>query len=351
MLNQATTLRLFIVILLMSLAALPALAQPTPTTIRLGTFGQSLQLLVAERKGYFAEQNLNVQVLSVTSSTQQFQFLRDDRYDIISTSPDNVVNYRLNPNNALGALLNAKIIAGTGYSGNQALYGQWDIISLEAFRGKNLVVDSAVSGFAFVAYQMLRNAGLERGRDYTVLPCGGGTQRLIAMLSGRCGNTLVTGGALLSDNNAAIADETGYTRVQRLADLPGANPYLSGVIAAKDDWLTSNEDVAVRFTAALLKATRWILDPANRAEAIAILASLPNATPAYAEQAYATTITPKVGVVPDLEIDPVGLRSVLQLRQDFDGFETPQDVDRLTTPEGRLFDNSYISKAKRRLGE
>jgi ABC-type nitrate/sulfonate/bicarbonate transport system substrate-binding protein len=350
-LNRAIHVRLFAASLLLSLAALPALAQPTPANIRLGTFGQSLNLLVAERQGYFAEQNLNVQVLAVTSSTQQFQFLRDNRYDLIATSPDNVVNYRLNPNNALGALLNVKIIAGTNYSGNQALYGQWNITSLEAFRGKNLVVDSAVSGFAFVAYQMLRNAGLERGRDYTVLPCGGGTQRLIAMLAGRCGNTLVSGGALLNDSNAAVADETGYTRVQKLADLAGANPYLSSIIAAKEEWLAANEDVAVRFTAALLKATRFILNPANQAEVTALIASLPNTTQAYAQQAYLTTLTPKVGLIPELEIDPIGLRAVLQLRQDFDGFETPQDIDRLVTPAGGLFDPSYISKAKRLLGE
>lgn len=351
MLNRATVLRLFVMSLLLSLATLPALAQPAPTTIRLGVFSPSLQLLVAEQKGYFAEQNLNVQVLFVTSSTQQFQFLRDGRYDLISTSPDNVVNYRLNANNALGATLNAKIISGTNYGGDLALYGQWNITSLEAFRGQNLVVDSAVSGFAFVAYKMLRNAGLERGRDYSVLPCGGGTQRMIAMLAGRCGNTLVSGGTLLSGDTAAVIEETGYTRVQRLIDLPEGKSYLGGVIAAKDDWLAANEDVAVRFTAALLKATRWILNPASKDEAIALLAAQPGATLASAERAYIVNTTPNIGFVPEMEIDQAGLRAVLQLRQEFEGFETLPDIDRLTTPEGGLFDPSYLAKAKRLLGE
>lgn len=79
----------------------------TPATVRVGVFTKTLALLAAQSKGFFAQQNLTVEYLQVTSSPQQFQALRDGEYDLVLTSPDNVANYRLNDNNPLGARLDA----------------------------------------------------------------------------------------------------------------------------------------------------------------------------------------------------------------------------------------------------
>jgi ABC-type nitrate/sulfonate/bicarbonate transport system substrate-binding protein len=323
--------------------------RPAPATIRLGTFGPSLQTLVAEQKGFFAEQNLTVSVLSVTSSTQQFQFLRDGQYDLISTSPDNIVNYRLNPNNALGTLIPGKVIAGTNSGNNLSLVGQPGMTSLTDFRGRSMVLDSTVSGFAFVMYKMLKNAGLQKDVDYTVVPCGGGTQRFQAMLNGRCGSNglTVTGGAILSGGTEFQIADAGYPTLQRIQDVANLNPYLGGSIAAKEDWLANNDEVAVRFLAAMIKATDWILDPANREEALQILQAQPNTSRLAAERSYEVQVTPGVGLIPELTIDRRGLRTVLELRAEFGGFEQTQNINRLTTPAGGLYDRSYLRDAQR----
>ncbi len=322
---------------------------PAPATIRLGTFGQSLQTLVAERKGFFAAQNLTVSVLSVTSSTQQFQSLRDNQYDIISTSPDNVINYRLNPNNALASIIKAQVIAGTNYGNNMSLLGQRGMTALTDFRGRSMVLDSTVSGFAFVMYKMLKEVGLTKDVDYTVVPCGGGTQRFQALLNGRCGSNgiTVTGGALLSGGTEFQAADAGFPILQRTQDVASLDPYLGSGIAAKEDWLATNEDVAVRFLVALIQATDWILDPSNKEEAIQILQSQPNTSRLAAERSYEVQVTPDVGLIPEMTIDRQGLRTVLELRAEFGGFEQPQNINRLTTPAGGLYDRSYLREAQR----
>ncbi len=322
---------------------------PAPATIRLGTFGQTLQTLVAERKGFFAEQALTVTVATVVSSTQQFQSLRDGQYDMISSSPDNIVNYRLNPNNALGTLIPAKLIAGTNYGNNLTLIGQPGMTALTDFRGRSMVLDSTVSGFAFVMYKMLKNAGLNKDVDYSVVPCGGGTARLQALLTGRCAanGIAVNGGALLGGGTEFQATDAGLSSLQRIQDVTNLNPYLGGSIAAKEDWLRNNEDVAVRFLVAMLKAAEWCLDPDNREEAIQILQTLPNTTRLAAERTYTVLVTPAVGLIPDMDIDRRGLRTVLSLRQEFGGFEQPQNIQRLTTPAGGLYDRSYLREAQR----
>ena len=348
-----TLLSLFLTLSFHPLRAFPGAHEhhrPAPATIRLGTFGQSLQTLVAEQKGFFAEQNLTVSVLSVTSSTQQFQFLRDGQYDMISTSPDNIVNYRLNPNNALGSLIPGKVIAGTNYGSNLSLIGQPGMTSLTDFRGRSMVLDSTVSGFAYVMYKMLKNVGLQKDVDYTVVPCGGGTQRFQAMLNGRCGSNgiAITGGALLSGGTEFQIADAGFPTLQRIQDVASLNPYLGGSIAAKEDWLAHNDDIAVRFLVAMIQATEWILDPDNRAEALQILQAQPNTSQLAAQRNYEVQVMPGVGLIPEMTIDRQGLRTVLELRAEFGGFEQPQNINRLTTPAGGLYDRSYLREAQRR---
>lgn len=52
--------------------------------------------LVVEQKGFFAAQQLTVNVRCVVSSIQQFSLLHTGEYDVISAATDSVLNYRLN---------------------------------------------------------------------------------------------------------------------------------------------------------------------------------------------------------------------------------------------------------------
>src|SRR5205823_6496330 len=79
-------------------------APPPPATINLGFFGRNIPMLAAQKVGFYAAENLTVQEFQIANSVQGFRDLRDNRFQFILTSIDNVVNFRVNPHNALGAI-------------------------------------------------------------------------------------------------------------------------------------------------------------------------------------------------------------------------------------------------------
>jgi ABC-type nitrate/sulfonate/bicarbonate transport system substrate-binding protein len=95
-------------------------AHAAPATLRVGVFSRTLPMPAAQSKGFLERENLTVSYLQVQSSTQQFTFLRDGQYDIVNTAIDNVINYRLNDSNPIGARRKLSIERG-GFSWIMAL--------------------------------------------------------------------------------------------------------------------------------------------------------------------------------------------------------------------------------------
>jgi ABC-type nitrate/sulfonate/bicarbonate transport system substrate-binding protein len=304
-----------------------------PATLRVGVFARSLPMLAAEAKGFFARENLTVSFLQVQSSTQQFTSLRDGQYDIVQTAADNVANYRLNDSNPIGARLDVQIFMGQDLGTGLSVVARPGINSIEDLRGKTLSVDAPDSGFAYVLYKILRQHGLERGTDYQIVQTGGVFARYQGLMAGAFDATLLSSGFELRATNA------GYPLLESVTAV--ADPYLSGVSAARQSWMEQNRDVVVRFIRASYDATQWSTDPANREEAIALLMAQPNTSRALAEQLYEEQLDEETGLIPDLSLDRLGLLNVLELREEFGGFDAAQNLRRLTTPASGLYDLSY----------
>jgi len=318
-------------------AAAPAFAVPPPATLHVGFFGRTLPMIAAQAKGFFAAEGLTVNFLQIASSTQAFADLRDGRYDLALTSVDNVVNYRLNAGNPLGATLDVKGFFGVDYSNWLTLAGRTGIGSPADFRGKTLAVDAPASGFAYVLYEILSRHGLSPGVDYQVVSIGGGAQRFQALIAGTVDGTLLNNGFEIR------AQAAGRPLFETVFDV--ADPYQGSVGAAMTAWLTAHPDEAVRFVRAFHAATRWSFDPPNREEAIGLLMTQPNTPRALAERLYQAQLTPLRGLSPDLSIDRRGLLSVLQLRERWAGFEQPQNLRRLSRPGGGVYTLRYWHRA------
>ena len=331
------TLMLAALLLQPALLRARAASQPSvggePATLRVGVFARSLPMLVAQAKGFFARENLSVSFLQVQSSTQQFQFLRDGQYDIVQTAADNVVNYRINDSNPVGARLDVQMFMGQDLGTGLSVVARPGINSVEDLRGKLLSVDAPDSGFAYVLYKILRQHGLERGRDYQIVQTGGVFARFQGLLAGSFDATLLSSGFEIRATNA------GYPLLESVTAV--ANPYLSGVSAARQSWMEQNRDVVVRFIRASYDATQWSMAPANREEAIALLMAQPNTSRALAEQLYDEQMDAETGLIPDLSLDRLGLLGVLELREEFGGFDAPQNLRYLTAPASGLYDLSY----------
>ena len=309
----------------------------TAATIRLSYFSKSPVVAMAQLHGFFAEENLTVAETQTTSSPTIFRNLRDGNQDIILTQSDNVFNYRLNQSNPLGGTFDAVIFMGTDWGNGASLMARPEYTTVESLRGKTVAVDSPNSGFAFVLYGIMRSHGLEKGVDYNVIVTGGTPGRYADLVAGRFDATILNAGYQFR------AAEAGMNTLGGIRD--AQNPFMGGSAVALQSWLDAHPDVAIRFIRAYLKGQRYVLDPANKDEVLAWLtADAKSAT--VAEKTYEVLTTPGDGLIPNGELDRAALFGTASLRSSFGGFDTPQNLEWLTSPASGVFDLSLWRNAE-----
>lgn len=301
------------------------MAQPGSSSnpLRMGIFSISPALAAGEKKGFFADNDVHVVYEQVQSSDQQFRDFAAGNYDVLQTAWDNVVNYRCNASNNYGSPLYVMADFALDLGMELTVVSPPAITSLEAVQGGEVAVDAKDSGYAYVMYSILENAGLRRDSDYTVVSQGGVAERYLRMTDG------FTAATLLSNGLEALALEQG---MNQLADESALGmPYLGSVAAWNGDWYAEHRDVAVRFRNSYEAALAWVLDPANRNEAVDLVANVRGLP------------KPDARLVLDAELGPWGLarntnitderaRAVIALRQQYDGF----DDDPAVNPYGDL---------------
>ena len=116
--------------------------------------------------------------------------------------------------------------------------------------------------------------------------------------------------------------------------------YQSDSVVVMRDWARANSDTLVRYLSALIEGRRWALDPANKEQAIALLAERLKLTPQIAAQAYAVATDPVEGMAKDAQLDMAGFRKVLKLRAEIEdqwGGNAP--------PPDKYLDLSYYERA------
>jgi len=129
--------------------------------VRYGSFTQTATYSIANQLGFFAAYGLDVQYLQTPNSTYAYNTTLSGGYDIFTGAIDNAVNLRFNQGR------NITVLGQLDAAADQALVSVPSVKSVTDLRGKSLLVDSPVSGFAYVLRKILSLYGLELGTDYT----------------------------------------------------------------------------------------------------------------------------------------------------------------------------------------
>jgi ABC-type nitrate/sulfonate/bicarbonate transport system substrate-binding protein len=304
-------------------------------TVRVAAPYVSLPVQVALAQGYFKSENLKVESTQFAGSRQGFALLNEGKLDLLLTSSDNPLNYRLNPHNAVGQLMDVQILFGHDRGFGLALVAQKNIQNTDGLRGKRVAVDAPDSGFAMTAFKMLQVHGLTKDKDYSVVSAGAFPLRLQALREGKVEATILNGDSLVR------ARAEGFSVLAKLSDV--VSPYMGAAGVAREKWIKENPDRIVSFIRAFYRAVRWIEDPKNREAAITLFTDA-NTSPALAAQIYEISVDPN-GLARDAELNVPGLRKVMELRQEYGGFESQQDLDFLSSPKSGLYDLSYYQRA------
>lgn len=297
--------------------------------IKIGLFNQDAAILAANKKGFLRGENVAVEINTVTDSPTLLRGLINGRYDLILNNADNVIAWAEGQGEDPGK--NDFVIFLGGSQGvDQKLIVASGINDYADLKGKIFAVDAPTTGYAVVGVAIMKKYGLEWNRDYTFKAFGNTTARANAMSRGEAA------GAMMSLSEEEIRKRS-FKMLTKAED--HVKHYARGLGAARRDWADANEDLVVRFTRAMIRATDWLQEAKNKDAVIEFLLGETKNNKASAEAIYAQTLSPTMGLTPRSRIDMEGIRTVLELRQ-IAGLMKPP----VPKPE-KYVDESFYNKA------
>jgi ABC-type nitrate/sulfonate/bicarbonate transport system substrate-binding protein len=286
----------------------------------------NLSIFAAQSQGLFAKYHLAVELAYTPNSQSQRDGLAKGETQIIHTAADNAV--------AMVELAkqDAVIVAG-GDNGFNRIFAQPDIKSLADLRGKTVVVDAPNTAFALLLYKALQEAGLKKG-DYKVHAVGGTPQRIKAMLTDKAN-------AMAGVINPPMSFKAAADGLKDMGSATsGVGAYQSGCIVVMRPWAKVNSDTLISYLKAIVEGYRWLLNPANKSAAMALLADKLKLPADVAAKSYSVVTDPAEGFAKDGKFDLQGFKNVLKLRAEIEGQwgGTPPAL-------GKYIDLSYYDKA------
>ncbi|HLH26113.1 MAG TPA: ABC transporter substrate-binding protein [Chloroflexota bacterium] len=198
-------------------------------------------------------------------------------------------------------------------------------------RGKALAVSTPKDGAAVVLRLMLRAKGLTDG-DYDFASVGTTPNRYTAL------KTRAAEGAIMTQPLDFVAIDDGYKLLGRSTDVLQHFMFMS--VSANRSWARDHRDVLVRYMRGLGAAVDWLYDPANKDEAIDILARHTNTERSAVARTYEVYIE-QGKVVPQHAAVPVeGLQEYLNAMIELGDLPGP------TADPARYIDLSYVQAAE-----
>lgn len=285
--------------------AAPARAQSVP--LRLNIFGglDAWPIYVLNDKNLMSG-GFDLALTTTPGSVPQFQHMLAGDADLGLTAMDNVVAYDSGQGDpSVTGDLDFVAFLGIG-PGSLKLVVRPEITNYEQLRGKAFAVDAPATGFSFVLRRMLEKNGLMPG-DYTFVSLGSTQKRFDGMVSGQC-----VGGVVGAPFDLMDAQQYGFHILGSAIETLGH--YEATVMMARRSWVAAHRPAVVAFVRAYRAARAWLYAPANRAEAIAILARNGGITPEIAAQIAPAVLASQTSYSRDGAFDVAGVQTVMDLR-------------------------------------
>lgn len=225
---------------------------------------------VAADKGFFRREAVELETVYVGNVANTVQQLVAGSLDVASSTFDTAVR-------AIGNGGNAVMIGGVVTKYPYSIMVAPDVATVADLKGRRIILPFAKDLLTIVWNRWVTEKGL-RPADIEQVYTGATPNRLAALVSGS------VQAALLTQPFDFRAAAQGY---RKLVDIGAyAKEYGFLTVLARPQWLREKPDAARGYLRALSAGVDWLYDPANKAEAIAILARNTNLEPAIAAQTY-----------------------------------------------------------------
>jgi|SRR5579884_115618 len=281
--------------------------------------------MVAQTKGFLEARGLKVDLTVTPRIPDSARGLASGSFQIGSFIPDTAL---------LGVQQGAPITL-VGVETEKPIYRlavQPSVGSFADLRGKTFAVGAVNDVTAGMLRRVLRLNGLQPD-EYELVSVGSTPERYAALQSGQAAGVLLTPPLNLR------AERDGFKMIANLAEI--LPPYAYAALVVNRDWAQANRGAAVRWLAAMHDSVRWLYDPANRDEAVAILAEWTKTSEDDSRGTYAIVVEQDKAYPPELRATRAHVDALVDLMREVGTAPDPlPDLD-------RFLDNSYLDEALR----
>jgi len=212
---------------------------------------------VGQTKGFFADEALTVEEALSGGSAKGMQQLLANATNAVGTSADMVMT-------AVDAGGDAVIVGATTAKQIYYLNVGKKVSTWDDLRGKVIGVASLTGTEPSQIKTMLSKHGLTFGKDYDLRVVGSTPEKIAGLQNGALDAAIV-----YPPQCFQIVDE-GFKILGSTEEL---DRWPSAVWAVTKSWAQQNEDTLVRYLRGISRSHQWLADPANRAQAVDIIAT------------------------------------------------------------------------------
>ena len=296
-----------------------------------GNTSSSWPLYVAEQKKMFEKNGIQVEVIIIRGATNVVRAVLSETIPIGRINPDYVIG-------AAEKGAKVKIIAANMEKIPYDIYAQPEIKTGADLKGKTLGVSTLTGGTTLMVHEVLEKAYRLKENDYKLLVVGTSPERYAALKGGS------VQASFMGPPFTFRAAKDGFRKLANFHEYLG--PILFTTDFAHASYLKSNRAEVVRYLKSMIEATRWLYDPKNKEEAIAIHMKVLKSTRESADEDYKYLVQdfqpfPKDGLVSKVSYD-----KTMELRAK-EGLYQGKKIPPLTD----FVDNSYIEEALKQLAK
>ncbi len=295
-----------------------------------GNTSSSWPLYVAEQKKIFEKNGLQVEVIVIRGATNTARAVLSETIPIGRINPDYVIGA-----SEKGAKV--KIVAANMEKIPYDIFARQEIKSGADLKGKTLGVSTLTGGTTLMLHEVLEKAYRLKDSDYKLLVVGTSPERYAALKGGSVQATFMGP----PFNFRATRDS--FRKLANFHEQLG--PILFTADFAHVNYLKSNRTEVVRYLKSIVEATRWLYDPKNKEESLAIHMKVLKSTRDSAEEDYKYLVQDFQPFPKDGTVSKVSFDKTMDLRAKegtYQGKKIP--------PMSDYVDDSFIEEAKKQLG-
>lgn len=196
-------------------------------------------LIIAQKEGYFKEEGLNVELLSIRGEIA------------IRTTLAGDVDFFTNAGSALAAAVrgvSVRLVTVFQDKPGWDLIASPEIKSVSQLRGKNIAIMSPEGSLAVVAREILRKNGIDPTKDVNLVVMGGDEVRFPAL------QTKAISATLFNTAMSLRAQKEGFSKLANASEYANL---VEGGLATSQDKIKQNPEKIFRFVRASLKGLNY----------------------------------------------------------------------------------------------